>query len=87
MEFDLQQYLRDMREENQDAIKTVRDENKGHYLALSNKIEGVVAKTNAHETRIVVVENMRTNVRWLTGTVIGSALAYAFSLFHSGGAK
>lgn len=91
MEFDLQEFLRDMRDEHRQAIGEVKKENAENFRVLTEKVETVITRTNGHETRIVVVENMRSTVRWLTGSLVGSAIAGAFawmfSMFHTGGAK
>jgi hypothetical protein len=59
MNFDLQQYLKEMRDDQREDHKEVVD-----------KLDAVIVRVQDHETRIVVVENTRKTMRWLTGTVI-----------------
>jgi hypothetical protein len=59
-EFDLQGFLAEMRKEHRED-----------HQELSDKVDIAVNLLHNHETRIVIVENMRKSVRWLIGTVIG----------------
>jgi hypothetical protein len=59
-EFDLQEFLAEMRKEQREDHKV-----------LSDKVDIAVNLLHNHETRIVIVENMRKSVRWLIGAGIG----------------
>lgn len=63
MKFDLQTYLSEMRQE----------QNENHQMVV-NKVDEVKKEISAHDTRIVVLENTRRNVRWAVTTAIGAAL-------------
>lgn len=75
MDFNLQQYLGEMREENREDHK-----------ATNEKLDRALGRINNHETRIVVVEGTRKIILWLAGVTIvallGSAFDYAFN--HAG---
>lgn len=64
MDFNIQDYLRDMREEQQ------RD-----HAELASKLDSVVENVGKHETRLVLVENTRRNLRWLTTALVTALLA------------
>ena len=65
-EFNLQQFLEGMRHEQRE----------GHY-ELAEKIDQVASKVGAHETRLVMLEETRKNLRWVVATVVGAALTVA----------
>lgn len=75
VEFNLQTFLSDMRAEQLRSQEL-----------LTAKVDAALDKMHDHEARIVVVENMRKNMRWLTGTFIGTMitaiLTFVFGLFH-----
>jgi len=57
--FNLQTYLRDMHQDLKADIKSTSD-----------KVDSVDTKVSNHEVRIVVVENHRRAVRWLTALLV-----------------
>ncbi len=69
MEFDHQAFLRDMRKETNDGLKSI-----------DGKVDEVLVKVNDHETRIVVVEGTRRTLLWLGGAVLIALLPVVFDL-------
>lgn len=71
--FNLQTYLRDM-----------HGDIKADLQALGQKVDSVKETTAQHEVRIVVVENHRKAVRWLSAllvtAIITALIARAFKL-------
>lgn len=63
MNFDMQQFLSEMRQEQRED----------HQVVVT-KLDSVIVKVADHETRIVVVENTRKTMLWLAGTVIVALL-------------
>lgn len=59
MEFNLQDYLRDMDERLCQKVDQV-----------GSKVDKLDAKIDNHETRLVLVENTRKTMRWLAATTI-----------------
>lgn len=62
-EFNLQQFLEGMRHEQRE----------GHY-ELAEKIDKVASKVEAHNTRIMMLEETRRNMRWLAATMLATAI-------------
>jgi hypothetical protein len=73
MEFNIQDYLRDMREEQQQDHRDLAERIESHTLALHGRVSSVNERVNKHETRLVVVENTRKTLLWL-GTALITAL-------------
>lgn len=65
MEWDLQTYLRDMRQEQQED-----------HLRLSVKIDSVVTVLNKHDKRIATVENTRKTMLWLGSSLIVAVIGF-----------
>lgn len=69
MQFDLQAFLRDMKEEQ-----------KEDHDRLEKKIDEALDTLNNHETRLVVVENTRKAMLWLGTTLLLAFLGIAGDL-------
>lgn len=70
MEFDVQGFLTQMDKRSTDSANKLD----GKIDKLDTKLDGVVASVAAHETRLVIVENTRSMMRWLAGVVTVAAL-------------
>ena len=66
MEFDLQSFLHEM-----------RDEQRADHAALSAKVDAITEVVRAHETRLTVVEGTRRTTRWIVGACAVSAIGAA----------
>lgn len=80
MEFNIQDYLRDMREEQQQDHKDLSAKIDDVTSAMFTRIDVVDRRVSRHETRIVVVENTRKSLRWLGAALISALLALAGDL-------
>lgn len=60
IKFDLEEFLVAMRQELNTKIDNV-----------DSKVDGVVSKMAAHDTRLVLLENFRKNAKWVLNTVGG----------------
>lgn len=69
MEFNLQQFLTEMRAEQKEDHKE-----------LSAKVDKVVETLHNHDTRITIVENTRKTMRWAVGVLIAALIAGAVDL-------
>lgn len=67
--FDLQTFLSEMRKEQRED-----------HESLSLKVDNLLETMQDHETRIVIVENTRKNMRWLAGTVIVGLVTFLLDL-------
>lgn len=70
VDFDVQTFLRDMRNEQNDA-----------HSKLEEKIDGLKTTISNHETRLTVVENDRSTLRWFFGSIIAAAIGFVVSLW------
>ncbi len=77
MEFNIQDYLRDMREEQQQDHKDLSAKVDEMATAFFGRVELVDRRVSRHETRLVVVENTRRSLRWLGAALIGAVLTLA----------
>jgi hypothetical protein len=72
MEFNIQEYLADMREEQQDQ-----------HMELSRKIDTLQLHTSErlgkHDTRLTVLENGHKIARWFAATTVGGGIVALFS--------
>jgi hypothetical protein len=84
IQFNLQQFLADMREEQREDIKTLSDKVDGGFHQLHGRISAVQTKVNDHETRVTVVEKTHKLVGWLAGAaivaILGAAATYIFTI-------
>lgn len=69
MEFNLQDFLRDMRQEQNDS-----------HVAMSRKIDNVLNRVNDHETRLILVEQTRKTVRWVVGILITGGVGVLYQV-------
>jgi hypothetical protein len=65
------------REQSAEVAELTRKVEMGHD-GLSKKIDSVNDIVKDHGSRLVVVENTRKTVRWLTGAAITGAIAFLF---------
>lgn len=68
MDFNLQDYLHDMRKEQRED-----------HESLTEKVDKVLEVTSDHETRIVVVENTRKLLLWAAAAVATGGLGMLFN--------
>jgi hypothetical protein len=64
MNFDMQQFLTDMRREQHEAHEKLED-----------KIDDIKTITSSHETRLVVIEHGRHLVKWAIGLSFGAVVS------------
>ena len=83
MSMDTLEFLVDMRRElKADAIRLEEKLDKNNK-ALTKKLDDTLVILNNHETRLVIVEGTRKNIRWLGGTLIAGAVAAAYDFFSN----
>lgn len=84
MDFNLQQFLSEMRQEQRDDHKElstkVEDGFSDVKLAMSNHEIQDTIRFASIDKRLDSVENTRRSIRWLAGTVIVAAIGVAFEL-------
>ncbi len=94
IKFNMQQFLSEMRAEN----AAHRQEQRADTLTLAGKLDqmganlhgrisSVQTTVNKHETRLVVVENTRRSMRWLSGTAIVALIGAAIEFFFNHASK
>lgn len=77
MEFNIQDYLRDMREEQQQDHHDLSEKIDGIASAMHARIEIVQGRVAKHDTRLVVVEGTRRTLLWLGTALITAMLGFA----------
>lgn len=80
-DFDIQSYLRSMRQEVREDLQDIRAEMRAGHTQLQSsqgdlgdRVDNALATLNNHGTRLVVVENAQKMVKWFAGTAIVTAL-------------
>lgn len=71
-DFNLQDYLRDMKDELCNKVDGV-----------GRKVDRLDAKIDNHEGRLIIVEGTRKTMRWLAGTMIVGLVTALFDLLVS----
>lgn len=64
-------------------LRELRQEQQDQHKAVMSKLEGVIETQGDHETRLVVLENTRRNMRWAVGTVVVAALTGVVDYFKN----
>lgn len=80
MEFNIQDYLHDMRAEQQRDHRDLSSKIEGISAAMHARISSVNDHVIRHETRLVVVENTRRTLLWLGTALITALLAFVGDL-------
>lgn len=74
VDFDLQSFLREMRDEQREA-----------HEALVTKVDAGFKEASAalakHDTRITVIENLRKNVLWFASATFGALIIGGVDIF------
>lgn len=70
MEFNLQDFLSEMRAEQREDLKT-----------LDGKVDKALTTLQDHETRIQFVEGTRKTLRWLAASLVVAFLGAMFDFF------
>lgn len=76
MDFNLQQYLTEMRREARDDFKTVRSD----ISDVRNDIGDVKDTLHKHDKRIMAVENMRRVLIFAGGSLIVGTIGFLFDM-------
>lgn len=70
MEFNLQEYLSEMRHEQLKCSEK-----------LERKLDAVVDKQQQQDTRLAIVERTHKHLGWLGATAVAALIAFVFDLF------
>ena len=79
-EFDLQTFLSEMRQEQNDSHRNLAAKMDSINTELTRQIDDVVETQFAHHTRIALVENFRRTARWVIATLIVGVVTGAVDL-------
>lgn len=81
--FNLQQFLKDMRDEQNEALLELRKEQEKNHQTLVTKVDNLASTVQNHEARIKKHEDVHRDQRWMIGAVIVGFIAFIFDVINT----